>query len=299
MTRTPPLIAFAVLVVLLPAAAAAAPARILFDTDIGPDCDDAGTMAVLHALADRGEAVVLGMACCTSSEWGAPCLDAINTWYGRPDVPVGTCRTKTGFLCGGGDHKYNEHVAKHFPNALKSGAGAPDAVALYRKLLAAQPDGSVTVVATGPLPNLAALLDSRPDAASPLDGVALVKKKARLLVVMGGRYPAGKEWNFEPVELGPDGDVVRDPGRSGAFQAVARGDDRGGVQRKERLDGRARRPAPLPHQGGARRGDREGDRRPDGAGAATATLGILRPARGAPPRGRPGTRLSLTLRPTG
>jgi inosine-uridine nucleoside N-ribohydrolase len=27
--------------------------------------------------------------------------------------------------------------------------------------------------------------------------VALVKKKARLLVVMGGQYPSGKEWNFE------------------------------------------------------------------------------------------------------
>ena len=167
---------------LLPAAgAAAAPARILFDSDIGPDCDDAGTMAVLHALADQGEAVVLGMACCTSSEWGAPCLDAINAWYGRPDVPVGTNKTKTGFLCGGGDHKYNERVAKDFPNRLKSGTNAPDAVALYRKVLAAQPDGSVTVVATGPLPNVAALLASAPDAASPLDGVALVKKKAYFL----------------------------------------------------------------------------------------------------------------------
>jgi hypothetical protein len=183
---------------LLPAAvAAAAPARILFDTDIGPDCDDAGTLAVLHALADKGEAVILGMACCTSSEWGAPCLDAINTWYGRPELPVGTLKTKPGFLCGGGDQKYNERVAKDFPNKLTSGTNAPDAVALYRKLLAAQPDGSVTVVATGPLPNLAGLLASAPDAASPLDGAALVKKKVRLLVVMGGQYPSGKEWNFE------------------------------------------------------------------------------------------------------
>jgi hypothetical protein len=190
--------ALAGLLALLSAAgAAAAPARILFDSDIGPDCDDAGTMAVLHALADAGEAVVLGMACCTGSEWGAPCLDAINTWYGRPDVPVGTIKTKPGFLCGGGDHKYNERVAKDFPNRLKSGTNAPDAVALYRKVLAAQPDGSVTMVAVGPLPNVAALLDSKADAASPLDGVALVKRKARLLVVMGGRHPSGKEWNFE------------------------------------------------------------------------------------------------------
>jgi hypothetical protein len=190
--------ALAGLLALLPAAGAgAAPVRILFDSDIGPDCDDAGTMAVLHALADKGEAVVLGMACCTSSEWGAPCLDAINAYYGRPDVPVGTLKAKAGFLCGGGDQKYNEHVAKNFPNRLKSGTNAPDAVELYRKVLAAQPDGSVTVVATGPLPNVAALLASAPDAHSPLAGPALVKKKVAKLVVMGGQYPSGKEWNFE------------------------------------------------------------------------------------------------------
>lgn len=163
------------------------PVRILFDTDIGPDCDDAGTAAILHALADRGEAAILGMACCTSSEWGAPCLDAINTWYGRPDLPVGTLK-KPGFLAGRGDQRYNEAVAKNFPNDLRSGRNAPDAVELYRSLLAAQPDGGVTMVAVGPLPNVAGLLAS---------DAALVRRKIRLLVIMGGRYPSGKEWNFE------------------------------------------------------------------------------------------------------
>jgi hypothetical protein len=182
---------------LLPAAGSPpAPVRILFDSDIGPDCDDAGTAALLNALADRGEAAILGMACCTSSEWGAPCLDAINTWYGRPDVPVGTLK-KGGFLCGGGDHKYNEHVAKNFPNDLKSGKNAPDAAELYRKILAAQPDGSVVMVAVGPLTNVANLLGSGPDASSPLPGAALVGKKVSRLVVMGGSYPKGHEWNFQ------------------------------------------------------------------------------------------------------
>jgi len=184
------------LALLSAAGAPAAPVRILFDSDIGPDCDDAGTAALLNALADRGEAEILGMACCTSSEWGAPCLDAINTWYGRPDVPIGTIK-RTGFLSGKGDHKYNEHVAKNFPNDLKSGKDAPDAAELYRKILAGQPDASVVMVAVGPLPNLANLLASGADANSPLAGVELVKKKVKGLVVMGGRYPSGKEWNFE------------------------------------------------------------------------------------------------------
>src|SRR5687767_11741616 len=54
--------------------------RVILDTDIGPDVDDAGAVAVLHALADRGEARILAMFCCTSSDWGAPCLDALNTY---------------------------------------------------------------------------------------------------------------------------------------------------------------------------------------------------------------------------
>lgn len=33
------------------------PKRIILDTDIGPDYDDVGAMAILHALADKGEAV--------------------------------------------------------------------------------------------------------------------------------------------------------------------------------------------------------------------------------------------------
>ena len=32
------------------------PVPVILDTDIGPDYDDVGAMAVLHALADAGEA---------------------------------------------------------------------------------------------------------------------------------------------------------------------------------------------------------------------------------------------------
>src|SRR5207237_4193332 len=76
------------------AAAASEPVRVIFDTDIGPDVDDVGAAAILNALADNGEARILAMGACTSSEWGAPCLDAINTYYGRPDIPIGTIKSE-------------------------------------------------------------------------------------------------------------------------------------------------------------------------------------------------------------
>jgi hypothetical protein len=171
----------------------AAPVNVILDTDIGPDCDDVAAVALLHGLANRGEARLLAMMCCISSEWGAPCLDALNTYYGRPGIPVGTLK-EPGFHDG---KSYNQEVARHLPHALASGKDAPDAVALYRSVLAKQPDGSVVVVAVGPLKNLANLLASGPDAASPLGGRDLVARKVSRLVCMGGRYPSGKEWNFE------------------------------------------------------------------------------------------------------
>ena len=37
------------------------PVRIIYDTDLGGDCDDAGTLAMLHRLCDLGEAELLAV----------------------------------------------------------------------------------------------------------------------------------------------------------------------------------------------------------------------------------------------
>jgi len=180
--------------------ARAEPVNVIFDTDIGPDCDDVGAVAVLHSLADRGETRLLAMMVCTSPQWGAPCLDALNTYFGRPDIPIGTLKD-AGFLDKSG---YPEAIARRYPHDLASGVDAPDATVLYRQVLAAQPDGSVVVAAVGPLRNLRKLLDSGADAFSPLNGRDLVAKKVARLVCMGGKYPKGSEWNFEQ-----DGEAAR------------------------------------------------------------------------------------------
>jgi hypothetical protein len=63
-------------------------------------------------------------------------------------------------------------------------------VNVYRKALASQPDGSVVIVGIGYEENLSALLNSQPDAVSPLDGSHLVAQKVKMLVPMGGGYPS-------------------------------------------------------------------------------------------------------------
>lgn len=167
--------------------------RILFDTDMGPDCDDAGTQALMWALAKQGYCEPLGAAATVSSPWAAPTIAAINHYYGAPDLPVGTLK-QPGFLM---DSLFSEGVAKNFPNRIQHGSRAPDAVQMYRETLARQPDRSVTMVATGPQRNLRNLLRSAADGASPLSGRELIATKVIRLVVMGGRFPTGGEWNIQ------------------------------------------------------------------------------------------------------
>lgn len=168
------------------------PVKIIFDTDIEADVDDVGSVAVLHALANRGEAEILAMGVSAKNPWCAPCLDALNTYFGRPDIPIGVVKGL------GAEHpsNYCQKVAEEFPHKLKSTADAPDAVTVYRKVLAKQPDQSVVIVTVGFLTNLANLLRSDGDEFSSLNGKDLVKQKIKTWVCMGAQHPTGKEWNI-------------------------------------------------------------------------------------------------------
>lgn len=175
--------------------------KIILDTDFGNDCDDTGALAILHQMAYQGEAEILATMYPMNDEWGAAAIDAVNTYYGKPTIPIGTY--KGSYVYKGEHHDfYNSKLATSFPNDLKSGHNAPDAVLLYRKILSSQPDRSVTIVVVGPQRLLADLLLSKPDSISKLDGIALVKKKVKQLVSMGAEYPKGDEWN---IKICPDG----------------------------------------------------------------------------------------------
>ncbi len=172
------------------AEASSPPQRVIFDTDICGDCDDVLALAMLHAMQSRGECELLAVTVSADNELAGPLVDAINTFYGRGTIPVGVVRP-------GGpkfDSKYllmvnqRDGGAFRYPHRLTSGHDAPEAVSLLRKTLAAQPDGSVVVIQVGFSTNLARLLDSKPDAASPLTGEALVRSKVQLLSLMAGAF---------------------------------------------------------------------------------------------------------------
>jgi hypothetical protein len=162
---------------------------IIFDADMSSDIDDVGAITVLHALADLGECDIIGMGASSTNGGTSEAMDAINTYYGRPDIPVGKAPNTNG---PGG---YPGTVAANFPHDL-SYTTAPLAATLYRQLLAAAADNSVVIVTVGYLTNLAALLASPADGVSALSGADLIAAKVKAWVPMGGRYPNGSEFNF-------------------------------------------------------------------------------------------------------
>ena len=181
-------------------AASAAPVRIIFDTDMGNDIDDALALAMLHSLETRGEAKLLAVTITKDNKWAAPYIDAVNTFYGRGDIPIGVVR-------GGKTPEDNNMIRVPagrtradgkpvYPHDLRDGARAPEAVEVLRRVLAKEADNSVTIVQVGFSTNLARLLDSPPDRHSPFAGAELARRKVRLLSVMAGAFPTGnKEYN--------------------------------------------------------------------------------------------------------
>ena len=168
------------------------PCLLILDTDISSDVDDVGAVALAHGLAEQGLVDIIAMMVSSGDPWGVPCLDAINTWFGRPDIPIGMVKGKSVKHTS----KYTRMIAEEFPHDSRGGAKTLDAVRLYRRILSTQADNSVTVVTIGYLTNLHNLLLSEADATSPLNGKALVRPKIKRLVCMGGSYPSGREWNF-------------------------------------------------------------------------------------------------------
>ncbi|MBZ0254979.1 nucleoside hydrolase [bacterium] len=176
------------------------PVRIIFDTDIDTDCDDTGALALLHHFADLGEAEILATIVCSHYPYSAPCVQAINIYYNRPEIPIGSPK-KPGASIDRGS-RYAKQIAQEFPTKLKTNDDAPDAVDVYRRILAREKNDSVVIVTVGYLTNMRDLLESDADDISPLTGRELIEEKVKRVVCMGGRYPSHLDpkvyGNFKP-----------------------------------------------------------------------------------------------------
>lgn len=109
---------------------AESPVKLILDTDFGDDGDDSAALAVMHHLADLGEVEILAVGQ-SNSRWDAPeAIDVINTYYGRPDIPIGIVKYKTHE----GD-QYSSFLVKNYEYELDL-KNVPDVVKIYRQALA-------------------------------------------------------------------------------------------------------------------------------------------------------------------
>jgi inosine-uridine nucleoside N-ribohydrolase len=167
------------------------PVKIVFDTDMGNDVDDALALSLIHSLWNRGACELLAVTLTHPSPDAGRYVVALNTFYGRPDIPVGVTpdapfTNESKYLKVASNKDADGRLL--YP-ANYDPARAPQSVALLRRVLAAAGGREVVIVQVGFSTNLARLLDSGPDAASPLTGVELVRQKVKLLSIMAGRFP--------------------------------------------------------------------------------------------------------------
>ncbi|MFC5408744.1 nucleoside hydrolase [Larkinella bovis] len=168
------------------------PLSVILDTDMDSDVDDVGALAMLHAYEKTGKARILGVIVTSDDKYSAACTDAINTYFGRPDIPIGVSQTDSLKEFS----RYTRKIAEEFPHKIKSNETAETSTSVYRRLLAGQPDGSVVIITIGHLTSLSRLIDSAPDHISPLSGQELISRKVKSWSCMGGQFPSGKEANF-------------------------------------------------------------------------------------------------------
>jgi inosine-uridine nucleoside N-ribohydrolase len=169
------------LLLLLAGALTFAQMPVIFDTDMGNDIDDALALALLHALESRGECRIIAVSITKDNPWAAPYIDLVNTFYRRPEIPIGMVKgsgvtPEDSPMIRIPSERKRPDGSFVYPHKILSGAAAPDAAAVLRKALEEQSDRSVIIVQVGFSTNLARL---------PRE---LVGRKVKLLVMMAGDF---------------------------------------------------------------------------------------------------------------
>jgi purine nucleosidase len=188
---------------------AAEPVGLIFDTDICGDCDDVLALGMIHSLESRGLCRLLAVTISVQHPLAAPFVDAVNTFYGRGNIPIGVVGKggvveESKFLSLG-EEKDPQTGRYRYPHDIEPGQPVKSALEVLRATLAARPDRSVRIVQVGFSTNLARLLDSPPDEHSPLGGMDLVRRKVQMLSLMAGAFRE-VEGKLEYVEY----NVVKD-----------------------------------------------------------------------------------------
>ena len=204
---------------------------VILDTDMGSSTDDLFSLEMLYYYQQQGRCKLLGVVVNREGEACAACADVMNTYFNHSDVPVGLVRDGLKNPSVWIDYKALPTYTKAdgtpmFARSIGDYSALPDGWQLYRRLLAAQPDHSVSICSIGFTTCLAQLLESEGDAYSPLSGVELVRRKVKCLYIQGGSFGQSPEPDYNFLQgmgfaktffrLWPsDVDIIFDPMETG------------------------------------------------------------------------------------
>lgn len=176
--------------------------KMILGTDWWTDCDDAVALRMLARAHKRQEIRLLAVCMDACMEDTAASVDGFLRSERVLDIPLGLDHKATDYT---GHLTFQMRIAAGNPDGPKN-ADLPDAVRLYRQILAQQTE-PVEILEIGFCQVLADLLDSPPDALSPLSGTELVAQKVSKLWVMAGKWDedGGLEHNFCLTDRSRDG----------------------------------------------------------------------------------------------
>ena len=194
------LLGLAAVMLLIACSSNVKPIPVIFDTDMGNDIDDALALQMLFNYDHQGLIGLKGITISKCNPHSVEFVDGMCRFSGFENMPLG-------FAYNGPNPEDNTYLLPTLE--AKKADGSPliepvrtlddsidEGYIALRKMLVKEKNGSVVLIATGPLTNIARLLKSSPDEISTLDGVALVQKKVKSLHIMNGFYDReAAEWN--------------------------------------------------------------------------------------------------------
>ena len=123
---------------------------VILDTDIGSSTDDLFALEMLYYYQNAGKCKLLGVVVDRMGEHCVAITEVMNTYFGHPDVPIGLVRNGIASPQVWIDYSAlpsytGSDGTPMFSRSVNDYSTLPDGWQLYRRLLAAQPDHSVSI----------------------------------------------------------------------------------------------------------------------------------------------------------
>ena len=140
---------------------------VILDTDIGSSTDDLIAMEMLYNYMDEGRCKLLGVVVDRMGDDYAALADVMNTYFGHGSIPIGVERggikDPSVFIDYRELYKHTTEKGElMFKRTISDYSQLPNGWELYRRLLAAQPDHSVSICSTGLVSSLVQPVYSHP-----------------------------------------------------------------------------------------------------------------------------------------